>query len=110
MRAGAMAVLLIAAAGRLQAQDTTAGRAVNDSLSVRFVDADIRGVIQALGRYLPKSVLVGSLQPTRVSLETPAPVPRSAAAGLLKGLVESQNLVFTEDSAFFRISTAPSRP
>src|SRR3989449_738483 len=103
MRAGAMAVLLIAAAGRLQAQDTTAVRAVNDSISVRFVDTDIRGVIQALGRYLPKPVLVGNVQPARVSLETPAPIPRAGLRALLKGLVESQNLEFTEDSSFFRI-------
>ncbi len=95
---------------RLSAQDTTAVRAVNDSISVRFVDAVIRGVIQALGRYLPKPVLVGAIQPVRVSLETPAPVPRAAVRELLKGLVESQNLEFTEDSAFFRISAALSRP
>src|SRR3989449_7995385 len=103
MRAGAMAVLLIAAAGRLQAQDTTAVRAVNDSISVRFVDTDIRGVIQALGRNLTKPVLVGNVQPARVSLETPAPIPRAGLRALLKGLVESQNLEFTEDSSFFRI-------
>jgi general secretion pathway protein D len=75
---------------------------------VRFVDADIRGVIQALGRYLPKPVLVGAVQPVRVSLETPAPVARAAVRDLLKGLVESQNLEFSEDSSFFRIG--PARP
>ena len=51
----------------LQAQDTSAVRTVGDSVSVRFVDADIRGVIQVLGHYLPKPVLVGNLQPARVS-------------------------------------------
>ncbi len=106
----AVLALAFAAPGGLLAQDTTAVRAVNDSISVRFVDADIRGVIQTLGRYLPKPVLVGSIQPVKVSLETPAPVPRAGVRELLKGLVESQNLEFTEDSAFFRISTAPSRP
>src|SRR5205823_9651774 len=85
---------------RVAAQDTAAVRATNDSVSVRFVDADIRGVIQALGRYLPKPVLVGAVQPVRVSLETPAPVARAAVRDLLKGLVESQNLDFTEDSTF----------
>jgi len=94
----------------IAAQDTAAVRTVNDSVSVRFVDADIRGVIQALGRYLPKPVLVGNLQPVKVSLETPAPVPRWRVRELLKGLVESQNLDFTEDSSFYRISTALSRP
>src|SRR6266571_924947 len=109
MRAVTVALLLVAATRPLRAQDTTAVRAVNDSILVRFVDTDLRGVIQALGRYLPKPVLVGNIQPARVSLETPAPVPRLGLRGLLKGLVESQGLDFTEDSAFFRISTAPSR-
>jgi len=99
-----VATLLLLTSARVGAQDTAAVRSVNDSISVRFVEADIRAVIQALGRYLAKPVLVGNLQATRVSLETPAPVPRTAVAQLLKGLVESQNLAFTEDSAFFRIA------
>jgi general secretion pathway protein D len=102
--------ILFAIAAPVAAQDTSAVRPVGDSISVRFVDADIRGVIQALGRYLPKPVLVGAIQPVRVSLETPAPVPRAAVRELLKGLVESQNLEFSEDSSFFRITTALSRP
>src|SRR5689334_13432690 len=104
----AVLVLVLGALASLAAQDTTAVRAVNDSVSVRFVDADIRGVIQVLGRYLPKPVLVGAIQPVRVSLETPAPVARTAVRQLLKGLVESQNLEFSEDSSFFRIG--PLRP
>ncbi len=85
------------------AQDTTSVRAENDSVSVRFVEADIRGVIQALGRYLPKPVLVGSIQPGKVSLETPAPVPRAGVRELLKGLLESQGLELIEDSTFYRV-------
>jgi len=89
---------------RLTAQDTAAVRFVNDSVTVRFVETDIRAVIQALGRYLPKPVLVGNIQPVRVSLETPGPVDRMTLLALLKGLVESQSLEFKEDSAFFRIA------
>jgi type II secretory pathway component GspD/PulD (secretin) len=103
-----VAVVLFLLTVPLVAQDTSAARAANDSVSVRFVDADIRAVIQALGRYLPKPVLVGAIQPVKVSLETPAPVARAGVRELLKGLVESQNLEFTEDSAFYRI--APARP
>src|SRR6266704_166604 len=112
-RYGAVGVLIFAsclAPARASAQDTTALRLVNDSLSVRFVATDIRAVIQALGRYLPKPVLVGNLTAAPVTLETPAPIPRAGVMGLLKGLVESQGFGFTEDSAFFRISTAPARP
>lgn len=109
-RSGGLAVGLLLSATLLGGQDTTAVRAANDSVSVRFIDADIRGVIQTLGRYLPKPVLVGAIQPVRVSLETPTPVARSGIRELLKGLVESQNLEFTEDSAFFRIAPTLSRP
>ena len=98
----------------LSAQDTAAVRLINDSVTVRFVETEIRAVIQALGRYLPKPVLVGNIQPVRVSLETPGPVDRTTLLALVKGLVESQSLEFMEDSAFFRISPRssdrPDRP
>ncbi len=106
----AVLALAVAAPNGLVAQDTAAVRTANDSVSVRFVDADIRGVIQALGRYLPKPVLVGNLQPVKVSLETPTPVPRGRVRDLLKGLVESQSLEFIEDSTFFRVSPVLARP
>src|SRR5438046_10369522 len=102
---------LVALAAPLQAQDTAAVRIANDSVTVRFVETDLRAVIQALGRYLPKPVLVGNVQPVRVSLETPGPVDRKTLVSLLKGLVESQSLDFTEDSPFFRVAPrAPARP
>ncbi len=103
-RAAKVAALLVGLTAPLAAQDTAAIRAVNDSLSVRFVDADIRSVIQALGRYLPKPVLVSTMPPARVSLETPGRVPRTAVPALIRGLAESNNLEVTEDSAFFRIA------
>jgi len=102
------AAAIVLATTPLFAQDTTAVRERGDSLTVRLVEVDLRAAIQALGRYLPKPVLVGPIQAGRVSLETPTPVPRSAVAALLKGLVESQNLEFLEDSAFYRIAPSAS--
>ncbi len=99
----AMALVLFAAVSPLAAQDTAAVRLIHDSITVRFVETDIRAVIQAIGRHLPKPVVVGAIQPMRVSLETPGPVDRTTLLSLLKGLVESQNLEFEEDSAFYRI-------
>jgi len=87
----------------LGAQDTSAIRFTGDSVSVRFIDTDIRAVIQAIAQYLPKPVLVGPIQPTRVTLETPGPVDRATLRSLLRGLLESQNLEFVEDSAFYRV-------
>ena len=58
-RAVKVAAALCTLAARGAAQDTSAVRVANDSLSVRFVEADLRAVIQTLGRYLAKPVLVG---------------------------------------------------
>jgi general secretion pathway protein D len=87
----------------LTAQDTTGVRVAHDSITVRFLETDIRAVIQAIGQYLPKPVLVGPIQPTRVTLETPGPVDRTTLLALLRGLVQSQNLDFVEDSSFYRV-------
>jgi len=108
------ALLAVCLPHRVRAQDTAAVRVANDSVTVHFIQTDLRAVIQALGRYLAKPVLVGNIQPALVTFETPGPVPRSAVAQYLKGIVESQNLVLIEDSAFYRVSppvppTASSR-
>jgi general secretion pathway protein D len=101
-------ICLLATSGiGLSAQDTLGVHFAHDSVSVRFVEVDLRAAIQALGRYLPKPVLMGTIQPTRVSLETPRPVTQGALVGLLKGLVESQGLEFVEDSSFFRVGPRP---
>jgi len=95
---------MLMCAAPLAAQDTSGVRFANDSIAVRFIETDIRAVIQAIGRYLPKPVLVGTIQPVRVTLETPGPVDRVRLLALLRGLVESQNLEFVEDSSFYRIN------
>ncbi|MGH7701480.1 MAG: type II secretion system protein GspD [Gemmatimonadales bacterium] len=101
----AVLIMVMAAAlpGDISAQDSSAVSARNDSVRVRLVDTDLRAAIQALSHYLPKPVLTAGIPANRVTLETPAPVARQAVASLLKGLVESQGLDFSEDSAFFRI-------
>lgn len=88
------------------AQDTTSARERSDSVTIRFVDADLRAVVQALGRYLTKPLMVAGIPGTKVSLETPGPVPRGAVRAMLQGLIESQALVFAEESAFIRIGPA----
>lgn len=103
-RSVAIVFSALAWASLLGAQDTTAVRLKGDSLTVHFVQTDIRAVIQALGHYLPKPVLVGNIQPVPVSLETPSPVSRGRVPALLKGLVESQNLELSEDSTYFRVA------
>jgi general secretion pathway protein D len=92
------------------AQDTAQVRLANDSVTVRFVDADLRAVIQSLGRYLAKPVLTGNVPGVRVSLETPGPVPRAGLVTLVRGLVASQNLEFQEDSAYFTVVPKAAAP
>jgi len=102
-RRAATLIFALLSSPALAAQDTSAVRLANDSISVRFIETDIRAVIQALGQYLAKPVLVGPIQPVRVTLQTPGPVDRQRLLALLRGLVESQNLDFVEDSSYYRI-------
>jgi len=97
-------LLLVLRAHPIAAQDTSGVRMAHDSVAVRFVETDIRAVIQAIGQYLPKPVLVGPIQSVRVTLQTPGPVDRTTLLALLRGLVQSQNLEFVEDSSFYRVS------
>ena len=109
VRAAAFAAVCAAlGAPRARAQDTAAVRVTDDSVRVRFLDADLRAVIQSVGRYLPKPVVTGGVPAVRVSLETPEPVTRATLAPLLAGLVEAQGLEYSEDSAFIRIGPKPA--
>ena len=82
--------------------------AAADTVTIRFANADLRAVVQALGRYLPKPVLAAGIPELQVTLETPGAIPRAQVPGLLRGLVETHGLELTEDSAFYRV--APRTP
>lgn len=79
----------------------------NDSVLIRLVDTDLRAAIQALSRYVPKTVLTVNIPQVRVTLEPPGAVARSSVTALLRGLVESNNLQMIEDTAFYRIEPRP---
>jgi len=105
------ASLWIALPTRGVGQDIPGVQVVNDSLVIRFMEADIRAVIQALGRYLSKPIITGNIQPAQVTFETPSPIPQAQVRSILEGLLQTYNLQFTEDSTFFRVSpTAPAAP
>jgi type II secretory pathway component GspD/PulD (secretin) len=84
------------------AQDTV--QVVGDSVVVRFAEADLRAVLQGLGRYLDRPLLVGSVPGVRITFESPAPLPRSGLPDLLRGLAEAHGLELLVDSAFYRIA------
>lgn len=83
----------------LPAQQDTLTVPQGDSVTVHLVDVDLRTAVQALGRYLDRPVVFGNLGAMRVTIETPQPVPRSSVLGLLRGVLESQNLELHTDSA-----------
>ena len=110
LRALALCVPLLFLGRTLAAQDTTSVRTVGDSVSVHFVDADLRSVVQALSRYMDRPVLFAGLPGTRVTLETPRPVARTQLVPLLRGLIEAQNLELVRDSAFYRVRQKEAPP
>lgn len=98
----AIAALFVVAP--LHAQEASTAGLATDSVSLRLSRTDIRAAIQAIGRYLTKPVLTGSIGDIVVDFfETPRPVPRSDLPELLRGLAEANGLRFEEDTAFFRI-------
>jgi len=75
----------------------------HDSVTVRFVDADIRAVVQALAPYLDRPVVFGNMSAAHVTLQSPTPIPRSEIITLLKGALESQNFELVADSGLYRV-------
>src|SRR6185437_15719267 len=104
-RALGLVSLLTLPLGICAAQSTGPTVAVrNDSVTVRFLDVDLRGAVDALSPYLDKPVVFGSTVPgVRVTLETPHPVARRDVYDLLVGLLASQNLELVRDSSMYRV-------
>jgi general secretion pathway protein D len=93
----------------IRGQDSSRVVLSPDSVVVRFANADLRAVVQALGRYLDRPLLVGAVPSVLVTFESPLPVPRTAIAGLLRGLAEAHGLELLTDSSFYRITPANER-
>jgi general secretion pathway protein D len=103
-RVAMIAVMLSAAWACVgAAQDPPWLRASGDSVAADFTDADLRVVVQAFGRFLPKPVVASGVPADRISLETPAPLPRTQVLELLRGLIEAHGLEIVEEPAFFRV-------
>lgn len=105
VRLATVIALMMCGPSSTLAQNTTATG--DDSVMVRFVDAELRAVVQSLARYLPKPVMLGATPGVRVTLESPGPVGRTAVAHLLKGLLESQSLTLREEEGFFVVEAKP---
>lgn len=103
-------VLWVTGASTVASQVAVAREVNRDSVSIHFVDADIRAVLRGLAPYLAKPVLAGELPAARVSLETATPVPRSQVVQLLSGMLKLRGMTWEEDSAFYRVTQQPTAP
>lgn len=81
-----------------------------EAVEIRFVDTELKAVVQSLGRYLDKPILAPGLPQVRVTLETPEPVARASIRALLQGLAESHNLTVEEDSTYIHIRPRQAEP
>jgi general secretion pathway protein D len=107
----AAASLLASLAGPLTARaQQVATPARGDSINIHLVDVDIRVAVQALAAYLDRPVVVGAVPSTKVSVETPRPVPRGDVARLLRSVLESQDLSLVVDSAGGVYRVQPKEP
>lgn len=93
----------------ISAQGDSLVAVANDSVTVRFTNADLRIAIQAMARYLDRPVIFGNIGEYRVSLETPRPVPIADLPSLLRGLLRSHGLDLIDGAEFYTAST-PSPP
>lgn len=89
---------------RAHSQDST--RAV----VIRFVDADLRLVLQTLGQHLDRPLITVGIPSEPVTLDFPNPVPTSRLLGLIRGLVESRSLELFEQPDYFLVRPLGGRP
>lgn len=105
-RLGAALLFLLGSRPASAQQDTLVAPR-GDSVQVRLVDADLRTAVQALSRYMDRAVVFSGPAGSRVTLETPRPVPRREVPRLLRGLLDSQGLDLVEDTlgGLYRVRT-----
>jgi general secretion pathway protein D len=75
----------------------------NDSVTIRLIDADLRLALQAIGRYLDRPIVFGTMADHRVTLETPQPVPTSELAALIAGMLKIYGLELDDETTFYTV-------
>lgn len=96
---GLISGLSLGLSSRLNAQEQKAQvTSVNDSVSIRLIDVDIRAAVEALSSYLDKPIVFGAVNAGRLTLQTPGPVPKKDVLMLLKSALASHNLELISDS------------
>jgi len=110
-RAAAVLAVAMSLAAPVRAQGGDPATLRNDSVTVHLVDADVRAAVQSLGRYLDKPVLFGAgVQGGRVTLVSPAPVPRSGVRALLGSMLESQGMELVDAGTTYSVRLKQQAP
>lgn len=97
-----LAMLIGARTEASVAQDTALVQTVR-TVVVRFIDADLRLVLQTLGQHLDKPLIVTAVPSEPVTLDFPNPVPTSSLLGIIRGLVESRGLELQDKPDYFLV-------
>jgi general secretion pathway protein D len=102
--AAALIAVVLAPGARAQGDSLVAEH--NDSITARFVNADLRLVIQALARYFDRPVTFGNIGDVRVTLETPQPVAKRDLPDLLRAMVRPYGLTLNAQPTFYSVEAA----
>lgn len=106
-------MLSIAATERATASQAQ-GSGGSDSVTIRVSNMDLRAAVQLIGQYLDRPIVFTGTSAPPVTLETPRPVPRADVIRILRGLLDSHNYEFVDDTAAriyrARQREAPSPP
>lgn len=109
-----VAACTIAAPAALLAQaKPSAISARRDSVSIRWIDTELRAALQSVAPYLDRpTVMANGVGLGRVTFETPRPLPRSELPRVLRGLIEAHGLELLTDSVagIYRIQAKPAPP
>ncbi len=100
--------LALPLAARLEAQDSSGVRTVDNGIVVDFQDTDIRVVITSLAEAGGLNVSFAELPAKRVTLRLRRPIPRGEIAATLKSLAATYDLVVGDEGGILRFA-APAR-
>lgn len=99
---GVLLVCATAAGG--QVQEAGAG------VTLDFVEADARAVVQALARYLDRPVVYGQVAGARITMQSPRPVARGDILALLRPALAAHNLELAEEGSTFVLRARQTSP
>jgi len=100
----ALVALVLAPAPRPSAAaDPAAVASKSDRVVLKFVNADIEGVAQAIGATLGRSFVVDSRVKGRITVFTPKPVGKAAAYDVFLGALRTQGFAAVEEDGLTRI-------